>query len=246
MIAQHNNTHGWQTADFANLKSEQVDIWSISLPTYRSSLEQFTACLDQEEQAKAARFLVEAARTSFIITRGALRLLLAQYLRVDPKRIVFQQNAYGKLYLDNYPLHFNVSHSRDLAVIGVGRQSPLGVDVEFIDARLDVMELAKRCFTLQEVVALERLPLSQQRQAFFNCWSSKEAVIKAQGSGIFLAMNSFTTPIAFEKHLAGELSLVEAGEATSYWLSSFDPDPQYSGACAVQTQRSGTLRFRNF
>lgn len=141
--------------------------------------------LDPEERARAARFTVEHPRRVFITARAALRRALGIRLGLYPAAFVFSLGPHGKPRLDPpSPLRFNLSHSGDTIVIALTEGVDLGVDVEELDRDTPTERLARRFFTEAEARAVEQAPEADRNRVFFHCWTAKEAVLKATGSGL--------------------------------------------------------------
>jgi 4'-phosphopantetheinyl transferase len=142
--------------------------------------------LSKDEQARAAQFKFDTDRRLFTVAHAALRSICAGYLRTTPGSVEFAEGPYRKPKLlsdSRLDLRFNLSHSGELALIVVALNREVGVDVEFIrDFAFD--QVAERFFTPREVAALRSLPQSLRRSAFYKCWTSKEAFLKAKGTGL--------------------------------------------------------------
>ncbi|MGH7928214.1 MAG: 4'-phosphopantetheinyl transferase family protein, partial [Candidatus Binatia bacterium] len=109
------------------------------------------------------------------------------YLRITADQIHFHAGTHGKPLLSQPAangLQFNLSHSHEIALIAVARGKAVGVDVEFVKRDFSFDEVAARFFTASEVAALFELPQSLRREAFFKCWTSKEAFLKAKATGL--------------------------------------------------------------
>jgi 4'-phosphopantetheinyl transferase len=225
----------WQSPKiFPTLSANQVHIWRASLIREGKELLGLKALLNREEQERAAKFMVKGAANSFIIARGLLRKLLSKYLQIFPQDLVFQQNQYGKLYLNSLPLQFNLSHSHDLALFIFTVNSSVGVDVEFIRKDYEFFDIARKFFSKTENKELFSLPKKEHIQAFFNCWTCKEAFIKAKGVGMFRGLDEFSVDISSNKW--GKVMLKEftdAPESKNWALEAIDPGDAYSGAFAI-------------
>jgi 4'-phosphopantetheinyl transferase len=120
--------------------------------------------------------------------RGTLRTILGQYLDIAPKQVEFEYQPRGKPLLAakfaDQGLLFNLSHSQDLALLGVSCQHQIGVDLEYIRTMSDLEGLAKRFFSAREYEYLRLLSPAQQQQIFFRYWTCKEAYLKATGDGL--------------------------------------------------------------
>ena len=141
--------------------------------------------LDPGERARAARFTVEHPRQVFITARAALRRALGTRLGLHPAAFVFSLGPHGKPRLDPPSLlRFNLSHSGNTIVIALTEGIELGVDVEELDRDTPTERLARRFFTGAEAKAVEQAPEADRNRVFFHCWTAKEAVLKATGSGL--------------------------------------------------------------
>lgn len=226
--------------NFPELADNQIHIWRLQLKQNSQQIAKLAKLLDQKEQDRAERFKVEPARNNFIIARGTLRSLLAQYLHSDPKGIIFQQNSYGKLFIETDLLQFNISHSGDYALFIFAKNYQVGIDVEHVRDNFDYIAIAQKFFSPQEIIDLLAAPKEQQLYAFFNCWSRKEAFIKGIGKGIFFALDKFAVEICTKT--AGKIQLnideekLSELEQANWSLEALNPSNNYAGAFAVSGQ----------
>lgn len=147
--------------------------------------------LNHDEKQRADRFHFPVHRNRFIVARANLRLLLSHYENISPKYIEFSYNEFGKPFLLDTFLQFNVSHSHELIVYAFTLHHRIGVDVEKIDKEYSE-EVAKRFFSESESTELLALPLTVRKENFYKIWAKKEALIKATGLGMRLPLESFT------------------------------------------------------
>lgn len=151
-------------------------------------INEFTEILSPDELQRAGRFRINKDRDRFIVARGTLRRILSRYLAIKPERITFFYNSFGKPFLktEDYSLRFNVSHSRGRALFAIAHNQEVGIDIEAIDERVEILKTARRVFSPVEVYNLEALPVHLQTDAFFRGWTRKEALLKAFGEGFAL------------------------------------------------------------
>jgi len=153
--------------------------------------------LSDDEQARAARFKVEHAHRSFIVSRGILRTILGEILDCAPETIEFGQGPHGKPFLAGAhaesPISFNVSHSGDLFLYAVSRsRATLGVDVERKKEEREFEKLAQRFFAPAEArQLLEEASRDDRLHSFYRCWTRKEAYLKARGTGLTTKLDTF-------------------------------------------------------
>jgi 4'-phosphopantetheinyl transferase len=171
-----------------------------------------SALLSDSEAARAARFRSSLHGERYTVAHGQLRLLLAQQLEQEPRQIDFTAGAHGKPELAgdaaNSGLHFNLSHSGALGLVGWSWRRDIGVDVEAWRTMSDEAALVQRYFSAVEAMAWSALPQALRHEAFFNLWTRKEAYVKALGRGLGLPLHSFD--VSHESGAAARLLRVSA------------------------------------
>jgi len=183
-------------------------------------------CLSSAELARAARFLRERDRRRFLAARCALRQRLSQHLGVPAGALRFVEGPEGKPFLAEPPhCHFNLSHSEDLALVGIGDRTELGVDIETLRPVDDAQPLARSHFTAAEFDALMALDEPSRPAAFLRIWTRKEACLKALGTGLSVAPSSFE--VGLEPDFT-ELTIERPAGTVRLAVRSIDP-----GASAV-------------
>ena len=191
--------------------------------------------LDDQERGRADQFLRDVPRYRFIVGRAGLRRLLGHYLQIDPKDVCLASDSNGKPRLappHAGDLRFNLSHSEDAIVYVIARGREVGVDVERIRTDLPVAAIAEQFFAPEEIAALRALPPPARVQAFFVCWTRKEAYLKATGEGIGFGLDQFAVGIA-----GGGRRTVSSGNserANNLWsIEDLSLTPDYVGAVAA-------------
>jgi 4'-phosphopantetheinyl transferase len=114
----------------------------------------------------------------------ALRDVLAAYLEISPEAVRLVTGEHGKPELAGGDLHFNLSHSGGVGLVAVSRERPVGVDVERIEARRDVLALAERALGAEGAAAVRAAPDADQAAVFHRAWARREAVAKCAGTGL--------------------------------------------------------------
>lgn len=182
------------------LKDDDVHVWRAGLEQPEGLIRQLRQTLSAEEQERADRFRFDVHRNHFIVGRGLLREIIGRYLNVEPGRLQFCYGPQGKpgiLNSDGDPgLRFNLAHSGQLALCAVTRNREIGVDLEYVRPVLDMDLVAERNFSPRENAVLQALPASERQLAFFNCWTRKEAYIKAIGEGLSRPLDQFDVSLA--------------------------------------------------
>ncbi len=195
----------------------------------------FRSVLSRSELERAARFRFATLRDSFILTRGALRVLLGSYLNISPDSVRFQYGANEKPALSpEKSIRFNVSHSADLAVFAFTLDCEIGVDVEHIRPVTDMASIAERFFCREEAAELLSLPDHQRRRAFFLCWTRKEAYIKALGNGLSEPLDNFRVTV--DPDIPAAFIHVEHDPcaARRWTLQDLPVAPEYAAAVAYR------------
>ncbi len=184
-----------------------------------------TDLLSSDERDRASRFHFSRDRDHFIACRSILRIILSEYLKISPPMIEFSYSAHGKPA--THGLHFNVSHSDGLAAFAVSRTREVGIDIERINPEIVAGQIAEQFFSPGEVFALRALPEDRQVNAFFRCWTRKEAYAKACGLGLTLSLAEF------EVNLDDPAKFLRGGKG--WEIESFLPAPGYIGAVVARS-----------
>lgn len=176
-------------------RRDAVHVWLAMWP------EDAPACsgvLTAAERERAARFLFERDRARFIRSHTALRVILSGYTGIAPELVPLRTAGGGKPELDlgmDGGWRFNLSHSGSAALVAVAYGREVGADIERIRHMEDGRGIASRFFAAGECTALEAVPAEIYDQAFFACWTRKEAFIKATGEGLGRGLGSFAVPV---------------------------------------------------
>jgi 4'-phosphopantetheinyl transferase len=173
---------------------DEVYVWLLCLNDPHATTRLYPI-LSAEEKQRAAQFRFDRDRDRFIVARGGLRLILGWCLDLPPYELTFAYSAYGKPALpkglSRHDLRFNISHSGEIAVLGVANGRELGIDIEQIRHDVDMELVATRFFSAAEQAALQEVPKNRKLDSFYACWTRKEAFIKALGQGLSLPLDSF-------------------------------------------------------
>jgi 4'-phosphopantetheinyl transferase len=177
------------------LGDDELQIWRIDLPVPPPFFDTCKCYLSEEETLRAARRKRPEGHQHAVVGRGALRILLGNTANIAPAAVPIATEPNGKpgTTLDN--IAFNVSHSGSILLIALTHTGSVGIDVERIDPTMNFMEVATQSFTPAEVQHLTSISDEpQQRRAFYQLWTQKEAIVKADGRGLLLPLNSFELP----------------------------------------------------
>ena len=176
--------------------SPDIHVWPFTLAEPEPVVETWRALLSDDERVRADRFVFRRDRDRWIIARGVLRHLLARYCGVEPAAVAFRYASHGKPSLARAAaggalVTFNLAHSHDRALLAVASEREIGVDLEHARVDLDPLPIARRFFFGAELAAIESAASGSQREAFYRHWVAKEAVLKANGAGLSLPLDSF-------------------------------------------------------
>jgi 4'-phosphopantetheinyl transferase len=221
-----------------NLASDQVHVWRAALDQPLEMVESYRTILSGHERARADRFHFEKDRTAYTVARAALKSLLGQYLSMASSTIEFEYTAHGKPYLSSAVnparVSFNISHSHKLALLAFTIERQIGVDVEGIRPDFGTLEIAQRFFSKSEVDALLAQPPDRQAECFFNCWTRKEAYIKAIGEGLSCPLHRFDVTLGVDEPARLLATRVDSQDASAWSMHNLDVGPGYKAAVIAE------------
>jgi len=228
------------------LGADEAHIWAVSIDGFSRTQDELRQLLSCEEQARADQFRLEEPAKRFMAARAALRVLLGRYSDIRPVEIQFAVDANQKPRLaDSHSgtdLRFNVSHSGALALIAVTVGHEIGVDVEQLREVHHVDQIASRYFHADEIAAIQSAKFTDRTATFFRCWTAKEAVLKAIGTGITSSLDAFAVPTVESFEGPIDLSRLPTFEGDSQCcLAPLTPHNDYVAAVAVMTARPRVL-----
>lgn len=229
-----------------SISGDSTKLLFSSLAAPRHFTNRLRQQLSSEEQQRADRFRFEKHQTAFIIARGLLRILLGTYLDVEPVAIQFCYGSNGKPSVPDAPdLHFNISHSGEMVLYGFRQDRRIGVDVEHIRVVSNMEGIARRFFSAEEYRDLLTVPRGHRRKAFFDCWTRKEAFVKAVGDGLSYSLDRFR--VALRPDQRAELISIDNRPGSEAGWSLYDIAPSESYAAAVILEDPpGDLQVRRF
>src|SRR5262245_57704155 len=216
--------------------AHEIHVWQAHLDVPQADVSNLQETLTDDDQERAARFYFEKHRRRFIVGRGILRTILGRYLGVQPDKIRFSYNDKGKPSLVESKLSdfgFNISHSDELGLYAFALGVPVGVDVEVIRPVSDMEAIAKRFFSPLEYQMLQQVPNENRLEAFFNCWTRKEAYVKAEGLGLFIPLDSFTVSLTLSEPAHFIQLTANSGHGGRWCLHHLRPSPDAVGAVAI-------------
>jgi 4'-phosphopantetheinyl transferase len=220
------------------LPDDEVQLWRVDLEAVRVNESRWQELLSDDESARASRFHFLRDRQSFVASRAILRTILASYLAIDPRELSFAYSKKEKPSLGpthaKSNLQFNVSHSGGVALFAFGLQREIGVDVEHVRRNVEVEAIARRFFSAHEQMQLAALPIEERVEAFYRCWTRKEAYIKATGDGLSLPLSQFDVSLEVEQANALLATRPDDSEAKRWLLQEVPAAPGYIAALCVR------------
>ncbi len=232
---------GWQMPPSSlTLLPGHLHIWRVPQDVPEAILARYWPILAADEQARANRFRFARDKNRYVVSRAVLRLVNGRYLSLPPEQIAFTYTEYDKPALAPIPggerLQFNVSHSGGLAMMAFCLDAEVGIDVEKRRPLDDGEQIAERFFSASEVAVFKSLPSEQRNEAFFNCWTRKEAYIKAIGEGLSCPLDVFGVTLR-PGEPARLLQIRGSAAAAAEWsLFSLEPDEGFVTAVAIPGQ----------
>ena len=227
------------------LLAQQVHVWRV--PLEKAELMELgpslLQLLSKEEFERGSRLIKSVLRQRFWMAHVVLRLILANYTGEEAKALRFHTGEYGKPYLTDSTIQFNLSHAHDQMLLAVAKDIEVGVDIEYMRP-IEVEELAGRFFSPSEVSSLHGLTPAERKLGFYRLWSRKEAFIKAIGKGLSYPLHDFSVSLentqdncllAIEGNAeqAKEWSLLGLGEVDDYVMAVAYQGKDYGLYCGI-------------
>ena len=208
--------------------ARDVDVWHVDLRQPADWVEGARALLAPDELEAAARGTPEVRRRR-VVRRAALRIALARRIGGDPSALRMVPGPHGKPALADSAdaLHFSSSSSDDCCLIAVTAIGPIGVDVERVAPRAYLERIAETRFAPAEADAIAHLEGEARLRAFYNCWTRKEAYLKATGAGLTMPLDKVIVSLDDERP---EIVSLDGDDPAAWSVESLDPEPGFTGA----------------
>ena len=248
------------------LSLDRVYIWRVSLDqsaaNSASHIASWRAMLSVEELCKSEKFSSKKLCHDYIASHAALRFVLGHCLGVSPASVQYANEPVsgnqsglasasttkptlllvGKRINQRASLHFNLSHTKGAALIGVALGRELGVDIEWRRPLGDLHNMAKTVMSKLEFEQWLAMPSGERTRGFYNLWTRKEAYLKAIGLGLYRSLQEVTVPVSaspIESH-SDEASLVHDDRGAGNWtIRDIPVNEGYSAS--VCCEGSGTF-----
>ncbi len=223
------------------LAGDEVHVWRVALTAPAAQARALGHLLTPAEQARASRFRIEDDRCRFQIARAATRSILGAYLGLPPQQVGIDLEPSGKPRLDasSVPIerrvHFNISHSGSWILAAFATAFPVGIDVEQVRAERVTEDLIGHIMSDSEQRMLQGLAPQQRVAAFFNCWTSKEALLKGIGVGLSASLRAIE--VSIDPHLPPRLIDAPPEHGPGEWqLGRVEIGGPYAATLAFRAQ----------
>ncbi len=162
-------------------KTSQLDIWLLNLDDIPCQSD----CLDATEITRLNKFKFDLGRQRYCTAHSAMRAILGRYLdcRAGDVPILIDPGGKPRINHKTPPLHFNLSHTENTALLAINTGHEVGVDVELFRDMPNIDRIAKRTFRDNEITQLEQS--GWDKNLFFEFWTHMEARQKCLGRGVF-------------------------------------------------------------
>lgn len=223
-------------SDVPPLGVDEIQVWAWPCAVWVPRLSSLWCVLSEEERERAARFRTSEDRHHFVIGRGGARHLAGHFLGMKPGAIEFALDPTGKPFIRNDALEVNVSHSGDWVLAGFTANRDIGIDVEQRRADFDVLEVASAVFSPWERETLAEFAPTVRQRLFFDVWTRKEAVIKADGAGVSFGFPRFD--VEFRPGCPPAVRRLAGGDPTQWTMWALDGFRGHAGALASRSSVS--------
>ncbi|OFY84874.1 MAG: hypothetical protein A3F72_17990 [Bacteroidetes bacterium RIFCSPLOWO2_12_FULL_35_15] len=227
------------------LKKGEIHLYCVLLNPSTVFFEKCRAALSEKEQERISYFKFPSVQKSFIISQGALRLLLSDYLNIDAPKIQISKHSKGKPFtIDDTDLCFNISNSGGYVVYAFSRAGEVGIDIEKIRTLPDLDELIEKNFSAKEKTFISKNKAEKEKR-FFKFWTVKEAYLKAIGEGMRLSPDNLE--FTFENNNY-ELDAIKGVFEQEDWLfTDFSIATDYAGTIVYKDKQTkiSEIKFIN-
>ena len=199
---------------FLTDENSQPDESSLIVEAYFAKTKDFSSgyseienFVNSQDKLKADKLHIEEERYTYLFCHTLLRLVLSGRLKINPEEIPIVYDRNNKPWIQGNPLFFNISHTREAFAFVISKYKRVGVDLEKVDRKIDLVSISKRFFSREESEYI----LESQRDStdrFFLLWTRKEALLKALGTGIITKISQlevFRQKNIFDPELFGNL-----------------------------------------
>lgn len=216
-----------------NIQDNEIHIYKIKLDDNFSDVNNLIELLSDDEKSKADRYRFVNLREKYIVSRSHLRKILSGYLETHPSALKFSYSQFGKPDIDNKNIKFNISHSENYMVAAVNLNDEIGIDIEYLRHIPDALLISERFFSESEKNSLKEVDKKNLNTAFLNCWTRKEAFIKAISEGLNFALGDFSVTLKPDEEPA--ILDISGGDASQWKIYQLNINLNYISHIAIQT-----------
>jgi len=222
-------------------RPSETHVWQIDLEQQESTTERFERLLSSDERGRSEQFHFDHLRERYILTHGALRMILAGYFGKPPEKLQFGHGRFGKPFLVDPPvsIEFNLSHCEDLALVAITDGRSVGIDVEKVRELQYLDSIINRFFSAEEQRFITSVPAHVQARAFLTLWTRREAAAKACGLNLAAALGNLEIP-TFPYGGGAVIGKTGGGDGTSrrsvdsWFLRDLEIGADHRGAVCVE------------
>ena len=202
--------------------------------------------LDERDRRRAERFHFPEDRARFLIGRALLRKIHGDFYSKTSGKIELAYTERGQPYIPQHEnSHFSISHTHDLVALALTTRSRVGIDVEYVQPKINLIELAERILSEKDFRAFQSLSEPEKQAAFFRVWTRKEAYLKARGEGISEELEKIS--VSFARDEVTQVSDEREESVALNWRLHTLPVPAgYAGCLACEAQKQIDLKWVRF
>ncbi|HUG25490.1 4'-phosphopantetheinyl transferase family protein [Piscinibacter sp.] len=170
------------------MQAKEVRVWTARPHTIDerqwSTLEEM---LDPTERDRCRRLHFEADRRAYVLAHALRRSVLAHELGLPHAAVRFGSDPKGKPLLltpAGSPVFFSHSRNREAVALAVSGEGPVGIDIEYADARHADFDLLAPFMALPDAGQREADFGPDPAQQFYGYWTALEAFWKGAGTGL--------------------------------------------------------------
>lgn len=221
------------------IQGDTVHIWHLNLNGLQKNSQELTSFLTNDEKERHSGYAFDIDGELFARRRYFLKSVLALYLGINVNQVCLSEHKGGKPFLGHNAykcdITFNISHSGEHFVVAIGKENPVGVDVEKINTIAEIDAISKMIMTVVEYRRFCRLDENQKLQIFYQLWTRKESVVKALGAGLSYPIQELDV----SNFTSGEhtVFLNNADNDACIW-HVYDIDLCDTHSCALTTQNN--------
>jgi len=200
----------------------EVHLYAGRLDAGAEVVARLRGTLSPEERTLAERRVTAALRRRAILSRGLLRIALGGALGKSPAEVALAVGPHGKPELADPAaaarVAFNLTHTGEAWLLALAPRGPIGVDMEAPRDETDWDALVDRYFSAAEGVVFRALPPDRRQEAFFRTWATKEAFLKARGSGLTTPLRDFDVVVDPDQPVGLEAVRIAAESPSAWWV----------------------------